>query len=430
MDGRWLVLFALLGAVGCGGTTEKSSIVQGTVLDDRNEPVRDARVITRDGETRTSPTGAFSLTAVREGEVEVRAEAQRDGVLYRGRTTVFNVSKGRTPSVNIVIGRVDQLATVTGTVRDNGGAPLKGASVWAYFGAGSSQRAFTDQRGQYVLRDLVAGVEYVLAAGGQGFRSDTETVRLRVGERRVLNFLIGEAGIPILSPPRDLSVVTWVSPVESSRAPTGDPIEAVKRAFDPKRTSLGAARSKSRAPGGTLVESNLSWREQRFPDLAGYGIYRSDRPGDVLDGIDFLPDPLAAYYVDLDLRIGRTYSYAVTTISSKFPDFSNLTESGLSDVVSARTLDRLTALAPTLDPLTFRWRPVSTADEYFVLLFDEFPSVGVSPVWDNTSRPATGTSLRYDGPRLVKGQTYYYVVIGTADERTSRTISQIESLNL
>jgi hypothetical protein len=174
----------------------------------------------------------------------------------------------------------------------------------------------------------------------------------------------------------------------------------------------------------------LAWREQRFPDLAGSGIYRSDRPGDVLDGIDFLPDPLAAYYVDLDLRVGRTYSYAVTTISSKFPDFSNLTESGLSDVVSARTLDRLTALAPTIDPLTFRWRPVTTVDEYFVLLFDEFPGVGVSPFWDNTARAATGTSLRYDGPRLVKGQTYYYVVIGTADERTSRTISQIESLKL
>jgi hypothetical protein len=425
----WTTL-AAAAALGCGGLVEKTSVIQGTVLDDRNEPVRGARVVTKDGETRTSPTGAYVLSGVRGGELEVRAEAERDGVLYRGRTTVFNVAKGRTPSVNIVVGRSDQLATVRGTVRDEGGAPLRGASVWAYFGAGSSQRAFTDNLGRYTLLDLVAGVDYELAAGGQRYRSDTVALRLRPGERRVLDFVIGDAGLPVLSPPQALSVVTWTSPATASRAPHGDPYEGVKQAFDPRRRQVTGARSRHRAPGGLLVEANLSWKEQRFPDLAGYGVYRADRPGGALDGIDFLPDPLAAYYVDLDLRVGRTYTYAVTTVSALFPDFPNLTESGLSEAASARTLDELHALPVGREPLTFRWRSVPTATEYFVLVFDEFPGVGVLPLWDNTDRPATGTSLVYDGPRLVRGRPYYFVVIGTADERTSRTVSQIESLQL
>ncbi|MCW5937325.1 MAG: carboxypeptidase regulatory-like domain-containing protein [Fimbriimonadaceae bacterium] len=425
----WALLAALLVLVGCGGSSVvTTSTIEGTVLDIDNQPVRDATVTSRFGSTRTSATGAYSLPLQGEGEVEIVAEATQDGVRYRGRTKVFNTADTATPSANIVVGRVSELATLRGNVRDRNGNRVENASVYAYSGAGSSQRTFTDRDGRYELRDLVAGLDYEVSGGGKGFRSDRTTVRLRAGQARELDLVVDEPGLPFLEPPTNLSVTTWVSPVDASRAPGDSPYEAIKRAFDPKRQAQrGQAKAKSRAPvNGSHIEADLLWDERRLADLTGYGIYRGDSQNGPVRGIDFLPDPLAAYYVDLDLRPNSVYSYAVTAISALFPDFPNSTESRLSERVVARTLGPLVANAAQTNPVQFTWRGGSGAEEYVVFLFDRFPSVGVDAFW--TSARTTNLRASYNGPALTRGRQYYFVVIGLADGDSSRTLSRLEPL--
>ena len=424
----WIV-FAV-GLVGCGGESavSKTATVTGTVVDINNQPVRDAVVSTRFGSTRTSTTGAFHLVAQGVGAVDYTAEVTRNGVRYRGRTTSFNYQNERTQSVNIVVGLESELGSIQGHVDDRNGSPLIDASVYAYNGAGSSARTFTDENGNYVFNDLVGGVNYSVLAGGQGFRSDTSNVSLGLNDSRTLNFVLDDPGLPNLQPPDNIFATTWVSPSDSTRSPQGgDPFTAIKKLVDPKYKPSNM-RGRTMAPA-TLVEADLQWDEQRFPDLLGYGIYRGNSATGAVSGIDLLPEPLAAYYVDQDIKVRSTYSYALTTISAIFPDDPSETESPLSTRVVAKTLDRLNLSNPTLTPLTFRWTGTSRAEDFVVFLFDEFPSIDVTSIWNSGANRVTGTSVVYNGPQLAKG-TYYYVVVGFANNDDSRTISQIGTVKI
>lgn len=421
----WIV--AVFGLAGCGGSSNvsKTATVTGTVLDIDNQPVRDAVVSSKFGSTRTSTTGAFYLASQGVGSVEYTAQVVKNGVRYRGRTSSFNYQNEKTQSVNIVVGLESELGTIQGRVDDRNGNPLQDASVYAYNGAGSSARTFTDSNGNYRFVDLVGGVTYTVLAGGQGFRSDSSNVALGLDDSRTANFVLDDPGLPNLQPPSNVFATTWVSPSDSTRKPgVGDPYEAIKKMVDPKYKPK-ASKGRALAPA-TLVETDLEWDEQRFGDLLGYGIYRGNSDTGSVSGIDLLPEPLAAYYVDADLRVKSTYSYALTTISAVFPDDPSQTESDLSSRVVARTLDRLNLSNPTFGPLTFRWSGSSGAETYVVFLFDEFPGIDVTSIWNNGSNRATGTSVVYNGPNLSSG-TYYYVVVGFANNDDSRTISQIGS---
>jgi hypothetical protein len=429
---RVLWFFPLILVAGCGGTSNvvKSSTVSGTVLDIDNQPVRDAVVSSRFGSTRTSTTGAFVLPKQGNGAVEYTAEITRNGVRYRGRTMSFNFKNDRTQSVNIVVGQEDELGIIRGQVEDRNGNLLQDASVYAYNGAGSSMRAFSDSNGNYEFRDLVGGVTYTVLAGGQGFRSDSSQISLGLSDERTANFVLDDPGTPALDPPQNAFATSWVSPSDATRQPGGsNAYEAIKMLVDPKYKSRKSV-SQTRAVGSTLVEVDLEWDEQRFPDLQGYGIYRGNGANGSVAGIDFLPEPLAAFYVDQSVQTRSTYSYALTTISALYPDFPNETESGLSTRIVATTLDKLSLANPTFGPLTFRWLAGSGADDYIVFLFDEFPGIGVTSIWNNAANPATGTSVVYNGNPLQAGGTYYYVVVGLANNDESRTISQIGSFKL
>jgi hypothetical protein len=141
---------------------------------------------------------------------------------------------------------------------------------------------------------------------------------------------------------------------------------------------------------------------------------------------DFMADPLSSYYVDIGPNPNSTYSYAITALATLFPDYNN-TESDFSNVVTARTLDALDLASVTFSPLTFRWFSGSGASEFYVFLFDRFPGVSVDYIWSNLSDPAFGTSYQYNGPGLAPNWTYYFVVLGSANGGSSRTISQIGS---
>ncbi len=423
--------------VGCGGGTGEELVldtatVTGRILDDQSRPVRDARVFTSQGvETRSSSSGAFELRNVRVGELLIRAEISNNGVNYRGQTYALTFDAEQRSNATIIVAPSGQLGRVSGEVRDRDGFLLENAPVFAYSGAGSSSRAFTNSFGEYEFQDLIGGTTYEVVSMARGYRSDGDTVTVQAGSTRNIDLTLGNPGPPGLTPPQDLFVVTWVSPQDATRsARNGDAYEAIKRMLSPDRAKAKIIRGnqpESRAITDYLVEAELSWDEQRFADHLGWGIYRANSANGTLNGLEFFSDPLSAYFFDQGLQVNRTYSYAVSTLSSLYPEFPNMTESDLSNVEVAETLNVLELGALSKGPLTFRWLTGSGADEFVVYVFDEFPGAEVESIWNNEASPVTGNSLVYNGPALAAGQTYYYVVLGLANDFSSRTISQIES---
>lgn len=421
-----LALLAATLLTGCGGDGRpRTSTVTGTVVDTNFQPLRDAEVEIEGQRVRTTNTGSFAATNVPNGEIDIIARATVNGTRFRGRTQAFTSENEQENSVNIVVAPESQLGTLTGTVRDRDGFPLRGASVFAYMGTSGSARAFTGNDGRYTLRDLPAGFTLTVSASGRTFRSDQTSVVLNNGQTRNLNFNLGDAGIPNLNPPTNIGHTTWVAP-PPSRDPENASLAWAKSRLDQRdRTTRPQAVTRSLRPDMS-VETELFWDEQTFPDKFGVGVYRGNGPTGVLSGIDFFFDPLAPYYVDIGLNPSSTYSYALTTTSALFPEFPDQTESRLSDRVVVRTLDLLRLSNVTSGP-RFNWQAGSGAQEFIVYLFDRFPTAGAQQIWDTEQNPTTGLSQLYTGGSLVPGRTYFYIVLGVANSNNSRTISPIGS---
>jgi hypothetical protein len=427
----FLSLLAVLALVGCGGSSvSKTSIVTGTVYDANLDPVIGATVSTGTGASATtSASGAFALTNQPEGAIKVDAEIFKNGVKFHGSTTVFNSSGTQSTSVGIMMARQSDLASVAGIVTNRAGDPIENAVVLAYTNqGGTSQRAVTDDKGEYRLYDLVSGINYTLSAVGQTFRSDSVTRTFAPGEDGTEDFNLGVAGTPVLASPTNLSAVTYVSFANpSSKAVTTSASDWVKRHMDTKPAGHAGRSKATRAIGDLMIEAQLDWVYAVTSETQGYGIYRS--PGNVSTptGYDFFYDPLASTFFDNDngLQPLSTYTYAVTSTSSRYPDDPTNTQSALSNRALALTLDRLNL--GTYNRGTFTWSGSSKATSYIVYVFDELPSIERSPYASNETSRVSGTSWVYDGPALVSGRTYYWFVLGLANSDSSRTISQIAS---
>lgn len=413
---------------GCGGEGAATAVVTGTVVDLDFNPVRDARVVADGVETRTTSTGTFTLTGLKEAEVLVVATVERGGVTFRGRTTVRTAADSQENGASIVVAPISQMGAITGTVRDRQGFTLSGASVYAFTGSGASQRAFTDRNGRFGFSEIPANVDLRLSASGRGYRSDQTTVNLSIGQNRTVDFVLDNANLPLLTAPQNLGATSWVT-FPSSRDRDG--VAWVKQRWAQRDerergTRVGGSKSDTRLRPDMSVETELFWDEQNFPDLLGWGIYRANSANGTLNGIDLFADPLAAYYVDVGLQPNSIYSYAVTTLATLFPDF-NQTESQASNRVVVNTLNLINVLDPLLSPVQFRWVAVPGATQYVVYVFDRFPSVGVTSLWTNESSPSTTSSVNYSGPSLIPGRTYYYLVLGLSGDNTNRTISQVRT---
>lgn len=421
-----LLLLLAISLSGCvtEGTVFSSSLT-GTVLDTNFNPVRGATVTAGGQTTFTSNTGAYQFTGLPDGVIEVMATINSNGVNYRGRTSVVNSPNIQNSSANIVVGPVTQLGTIRGTVRDRDGFVLQGASVFAYMGSGGSQRALTNANGVFELRDIVANFNYDVSASGQGYSSDQTTINLAAGEIRTIDFVLDDPNIVGLNPPQNVGAVTWVSHPDSSRGPDGS---ALNWAQDHFKKGDNAFRPRTRSiRSDMIVETELFWDQQINPNLFGFGVYRSNSLGGVLNGIDFYFDPLAPYYVDGGLEPFSFYEYGLTTIETLYPDFPNQTESQLSNIVTAETLNLLTLQDHLINPIEFRWLAGSGATEYIVYVFDRYPDIGVTDIWNTENSPTTNFSQVYTGPPLQAGRTYFYLVLGIKNGFDSRTISQVDT---
>lgn len=429
---RPLVLFALLTAIGCGGSGgggggggSKTASVSGTVIDVNGQPVRGARVSCRDGSTTTSTTGAFILRNVREDNLDIHAEIVQNGVRFKGRNVAVTFRDERTQSVNIVVAPERQLASIFGVVQDRDGFRLGGASIFAAGAGFISQRTVANANGEYELFGLVSGVSYTVVAGGREYRSDVDAMMLTDGERRRVNFVLSNPGNPQMPAPEDLTAVSWTSPPLSRSAREREAIENVKRLFDPEYAKRKAKHTRL-TPSGNYIEVGLDWTPVDSLELLGYGIYRGRNAGGPFTAIDFYREPLVGYFVDLDdvLRPNQNYYYQITSLSVVYPNDPNRSESPPSDTVLVTPLPDLDGLFVTNNPIRFNWNDAQ-ADGYVVFLFDEFPGVGVESFWNNANAPTSDTSLEYAGPSLVRGQRYYYLVLGLADDNKNRTVSGV-----
>jgi hypothetical protein len=416
------VLFGCGGGSGGGGGAQDAE-VSGIVTDFDGAAVRGARVwIDQFGETDSNSNGSYVLEDVSEGEWKIRAEVTRDGVRYRGENLAQTFPGERAKSVNITVIRESLMMRVFGTVIDNQGFPVRGARVFAMApndgGVFSSTVELTDSDGRFDLDTLMSNVDYRIVASGLGFNSDVDVVNVAAGNEVELVLALKNPTDPALPAPTGLQGVSWVSPRETTRSPQQDSAyQNIKRIFDPRTPQRSLSRDSS---GGNYVEVDLFWDAYPNDDAhIGFGIYRF-LEGDQWRPLDFLRDPEAELYIDLDssLLAFDTASYVVTAIST-LED-----ESADSNTVTVDTLDDLELNTTLQGPLTFRWQSGSGAQTFNVYLFDEYPSIGVDSMWTGTLNSA-GTQLVYSGPSLQSGHRYYFIVLGLANSDTSRTISRV-----
>lgn len=427
MQTKWIWGGALLLTIAaCGGGGAGSQFkgeVSGIVTDANGDPVRGARVFADGKETFSNSAGSYVLERVSEGEHLIRAEISQNGIDFNGQNVVQVFRSERSKSLNIAIVRATLQARIHGTVRDRFGNRISGARVFAQGNALSSNVTITDSNGDFSLRALMSGINYGLTASARGYNSDLDSVNLTAGEDRTMNFVLGDGTNPAMPAPEDLTAVAWTTPWEISRAPNQKAaLDAIKLMLDPRR-----ARLKGRSTvGGNNIEVDLYWDEyvDNYTALIGFGIYRATTSGGASTAIDYLRDPNAYFYQDLDddLLQDRNYYYEITALNTQYPDTFD-SESDFSNRYGVRTLGDLELNSVLSSPLTFRWFAASGASSYVVYLFDEYPGIGVQSIWNTESSPTSSTSQVYNGPALSSGHRYYYVILGLANGNDSRTLS-------
>ena len=424
-----LACLALFMTQGCVQVFENSTL-SGRVADVDGQPVRDARVWTADGETRSSVNGSYTIRGSREGDVNVFAESTQDGVTWRGRNMVRAVADEPQYSCNIVVFPASTLARMHGSVRNDFGDPIVGAKIFAYTpGYLTSASTVTDADGNYSLTDLGSGYNYTVQAGAGGFANDTASVTLSSGENRLFNFVLFDRGVPTLPQVTGVSSTTWTSPnfVARGGQDQESAFENIKRMWNPNRP----IRNTRTSSAGNPIEVELNWNRLIGDDFYGYGIYRGTGGGSITD-YDFYREPISRTYIDTDdnLQPNQLYRYQLTALGTGYPEAVN-SEGPRSAAIDARTLNDLTTSVIASSILQFNWNTNSGATSYVVYIFDRFPSVGVSSIFNNESGPVGGSSYSYNRATnpagLVSGTTYYYLVLGLANSNASRTLSPVSS---
>jgi len=427
----WICGACALVICGCGGGGGAANgEISGVVFDSNGNVVRNAYVFLNSDLTNSvhsNSNGTYVLKNVSPGQQLVVVNATQDGVKYAGENVATVDSSQRAKSVNITVANVNDLASIKGQVTDRSGLAVQGARVFAVASALTSNIAVTDAQGNYRMDDLLAGVQYSVEANALTTDSDTTTVTLNPGDVQTENFLLPDATNPALPAPQNLAATSWTSPPVGRAPGSGLAYEQLKRLVDPKRAREYKAQSRETTTENE-VEIDLSWDPVTSNSLLGFGIYRGPGTGTTsLAAIDYERDPYALYYADNDDRLiqNQTFTYEITSLNTDYPS-TGQSESPKSNAASATTLNNLTVDATSAGP-TFHWESGSGATQFIVYVFDRYPSLGVTQIWDNSASPATGLSVAYNGPQLRAGKTYYYLVLGTANSQTSHTIGPVGS---
>ena len=470
-----MVLWGALGAIligGCGGggggsngggggTIASGRIVLGRVVDVSGNPVPGATVqVQGGGPSATSLSqGGFRLDNVGTGVRRLTASVSQNGVTYTGSTQTLVLDQATTSNANIQVSPSDQQAAITGAVRDANGNPLRDARVFlaVFVSAGTgngdgslaSLVAFADSQGVYRLDNVPAGVSrYTIAASLQGFQNDKEFVNsLQVGETRRLDLNLGNSFGQASVTPTNAQVFAFTQPSGGQRpyavsqsggaaSSTAGVYDRLRRALSPAyaareakvhATSVTTTRKAhdTSAFGAYAVQMDLFFDNNEPNSISGFRVYNS-QGSDPLQPYDFLQDPLADSYTDLDpfYVAGRQYNFAASAINT------DGAETGVSNTTSVVPLDPLGLNGPGINqtvgnPVTVSWRTISGAATYVVFVYDSFPSVDAN--FNQYTAPNGASSLTL--PSLNPGD-YYVVVAGVTGDGSAISVTPITKFHV
>jgi len=448
----WFLMIAIILLLpGCGGGGPPGGDIAGAVTDVDGNAVAGATVYVGSNQTRSLQNGSFILRGVGGGYQTIHATTTIAGHTWSGQTVVDVASGDLTRTVTVVISDDRFQGAIAGTVIDPNGFAIEGAKVFVGQNAGSTL-AITDRNGNYLVDHLPSGVTYTVTASAIGFLNDTKQVHVDPNVTSAASFALTAASFQGTIPgPTSLIAQSWTQPASISRADdrTRSLYDALRRYYRRKRglpdgpvaRRIERKSVSSRTwPSGAMIEVDLFWDYQSYPDLLGYAIDRGRSAG-TLVGIALLRDPLAAVFFDADpaLTPDLTYYYDVRRLDTVgFPD--NGAEGSPSPVASATPFRPIHAQSPSGgqsvsgNPV-FVWTSVPGAAQYQVFLFDRFPDLrsstdpnGVVTIWTggNSTVNAPATSTVYDGPVLTRGQTYYWVVVASDAAGNTYSASEIE----
>ncbi|MGV0372777.1 carboxypeptidase regulatory-like domain-containing protein [Corynebacterium pilbarense] len=160
---------------------EKLGSVSGSVKDQDGDPVKGAKVVIDDGkgnrvETTTDDNGNVNVDKLPAGDYTVTVEA--DG--YSKGESKVRVNPGESASFPEV--RVKQLpGSVSGSVKDQDGDPVKGAKVVIDDGKGNRVETTTDDNGKVNVDKLPAG-DYTVTVEADGYSKGESKVTVNPGE--------------------------------------------------------------------------------------------------------------------------------------------------------------------------------------------------------------------------------------------------------
>lgn len=436
-----------------------NSIVLGKVVDVDGNAVPGALVAADTGQRATSLSqGGYRLDGVPAGVRRIRVSVQQNGTTYTGSTQTLSQSSSPPVTVsnaNVQVSPSDRQASITGTVRDQNGRTVAGArvflGVFVVPGTAATNNAdagvaslvaFADANGVYRIDNIpvvTAQSSYTEAASSLGYQNTPVNVNdLRIGETRTQDFVLGGASGQTGPTPTNVAAFSFTQPGDgvqahalgaaaAGAAPAA--YEQIRRALSPayarrvaQAHSPAQGRAKAHASpfGAFAIEADVFFDNAQPDSVSGFRIYLSEGNAQ-LTAYDFLQDPLANFYSDLDPAYvpNRQYNFAVSAVNT------TNSESGISQASSLVPLDGQTLAGPqdgqtVQNPVSVAWNRVNGADSYSVFVYPQFPSVGVAGTQINAAPGAGSVTL----PNMPSGD-YYYVVAGSRADGSAVTVSRI-----
>lgn len=412
--------------------------------------------------TRSSSFGLFRFPPIPPGTYTVTAEIEVEGGREVGQLENIPVQAGERTFVSLVVFPTNLMGSVEGIVKDSNGKPIPNAQVAIlYYAAGldfvlTSRRALTNQQGRFRLDNVPAATQ-VLVARKQGYQATQTQVIVRQGEIPEVELVLQPLeNPPSLQPPTRVFAISYTVPTEFLSTEgrlaskfTGERSRAelcrqflarlLKRHKNPaaailERLTKSNQTPKRFFPTGFMGSVGIGW-EPPLPipsqGLLGYRVYQAilNSTGWKLRFIIDEPEQTTAEDVAFDFTPGQTYRYAVTAIAL------DGNETKRSEPAEAMLLPPIRLIEPTENSeiaqsqLKFRWSPVNgLVPYYFVQLYSSLEAILLAePVWSTDAISGT-TQAVYDGQPLLKGKTYWWLVIGS-DHRDWRqanafTVSQ------
>lgn len=466
------------GGGGGGNNTVFFSTVTGRVTDPDGAPLVGATVTIDGLSAQTTQFGNYRLPNVQipVGQVSrvlvVNARCNVNGVNWVG-SNVIEIFRTNAVASNaqLVVGDPATLGEVHGTVQETDGTPIGGASIYASIeippaNAGDPIRwanlgaflAVSNNNGAYVLPDLPANAHWYIVASYPGRLNSTQrNMVVGAGASSSLNFTLsrssGSSTVPVANSLFSLSLTYPDSPTRA----TGNDVSAIrqyllkKRGFDKyhiAKQSVTAASKGTRLITGSHIENIVTWDFAALNNLYGYVVLRSVNVDSDFKPYSVLQDALADRFSDSDaiLTPDLSYYYSVSRLDTiNFPSNGAEGDPVIPPTVCS-PLQPISLTGPasgaTVANPVFSWGSVNRASLYQILVYDRFPTLqsssdvtnGVSPIWpQNPDQPGTSLvpagriSQAYQGPALISGRRYYWVVIASDTTGSAYTISPISS---